>query len=105
VPKNVYKDGVIFAFSENNVMSDNEIENDVLKKKRVPLKTIDDILRYTARKIREFENDQDAAKHLGEYRTAGFLIGKMIDGFKVKKDFEIEKEILEIKSMLAGMGK
>ena len=78
-------------------MSDNELSTENVRKKRVPLKNIEQITKYMAKKTKEFENDPEQSKH---YRTAGFMVGKLIDCIKVQKDLEIEKRLIEIEKKL-----
>ena len=53
-----------------------------------------------AKKIREFENDSEKEKHLQEYRTAGFLVSKMIDCYRLKDELRLEVRIDEIEKRL-----
>ncbi len=81
-------------------MDDKELSTEKVQKKRVSLNNIDQIMRYMARKTREFENDPERKKHIAEYRCAGFLIGKMIDCVKVKMDLEIEKRVEKLENIM-----
>ena len=70
--------------------------NEAIKKKRVPLHTIEQVRKYIARKIREFENDPLRGNKIQEYRCAGFLAKTLLEAFEREKIEEIEKRIEEI---------
>ena len=69
---------------------------EAVKKKRVTLLTIEQVRKYIARKIREFENDPLRGNKIQEYRCVGFLIKVLLEAFEREKIEEIEKRIEEI---------
>jgi hypothetical protein len=81
-------------------MEDKHIEQKNVKKKRVSLNTVYNVAKYMSKKIREFENDQEREKHLQEYRTAGFLVAKLIDCYRLKYELNIEQRIEAIEKRL-----
>ena len=73
-----------------------------IKEKRVSLNSLEKVTRYMARKIREFENDENRGLKLQEYRAFGYLMGKLIDCYRVQYEMDIEKRLQRIETQLEG---
>ncbi len=83
-------------------MDNNELRSEKIKSKRVSLNSLDNVTKYMGSKIRAFENDPERAGKLQEYRTFGYLMGKLIECYKVQMDYDIEKRLQRIESQLEG---
>lgn len=65
----------------------------IVKKKRIPLRSLAQVRKYLARCIREFEGDPRRAEKVQEYRARGFLAGKLVEAFQAEKIEVIEARL------------
>ncbi len=83
-------------------MDNNELRSEKIKSKRVSLNSLDNITKFMARKIREFENDPEKKEKIPEYRAVGYLVNILIGGYKVQYEQEIERRLERIEIQLEG---